>query len=379
MIGVIKSDVVVLGGGIAASATSIALARKGVRVGLSYPVHTRPRLAVGETVPPDVRKLLSELGVWEKFLGQRHEASLGSCSAWGGTELGYNDFVLNPQGCGWHLDRARFEALLLDHAASCGVAVFPIAKCASLEQAPDGGIALSAIMPNGATQHLSARYIVDATGSRSVVARQMGARQIPLDRLSFVYGFFDQPQAAASSQLTLLEARELGWWYRARLPDHRLAIAFASDASIVRDHNLARASEWLALLRATSHVAQAIEAYRLKDIVVRAAPSFRLDCVVGANWLAVGDAAAACDPISSQGIMNALEDGLRAATTIADVLDGRSDSSGFYARYLDARYADYLANRNYLYSLERRWPKSPFWRRRYAPSGNVSLPGERAA
>lgn len=379
MTGVIKNDVVVVGGGIAACATAIALARKGVRVGLSYSVTTRPRLAVGETVPPDVRKLLGELGSWEKFLAQRHEASLGSCSAWGGTELGYNDFVLNPQGCGWHLDRARFEALLLDQAESCGVALFPIAKCASLEQAADGAIVLSASTPNEAGLHLTARYIVDATGSRSVIARQMGARQILLDRLSFVCGFFDAPQAAAPSQLTLLEAQELGWWYKARLPDRRLAIAFASDASIIRDHNLAHASEWLALLRTTSHVAQAIEGYRLKDIVVRAAPSFRLDRVAGANWLAVGDAAAACDPISSQGIMNALEDGIRAAAAIAGDLDGDSDSRTRYAQYLDARYTDYVANRNYLYGLERRWPNLPFWRQRHARSGAVQSAGERAA
>jgi flavin-dependent dehydrogenase len=375
--GAIKCDVVVVGGGIAAYATSIALAQKGVRVGLSYSVHTRPRLAVGETVPPDVRKLLSELGVWEKFLEQRHEASLGSCSAWGGTELGYNDFVLNPQGCGWHLDRARFEALLLDQAESCGVAVFPIAKCASLDEASDGGIVLSAVIPNGAGRRFTARYVVDATGSRSVVARQMRARQVSLDRLSFVYGFFDAPRAAGTSQLTLLEAQELGWWYKARLPNRRLAIAFASDASIIRDHNLARGREWLALLRTTNHVAQTIEGYRLKDIVVRVAPTFRLDCVAGANWLAVGDAAAACDPISSQGIMNAIEDGIRAATAIFDALNGLPDSNELYAKYLGARYTDYVANRNYFYGLERRWRKSPFWRRRHARSGNAPFSGER--
>ncbi|WP_311972218.1 tryptophan 7-halogenase [Bradyrhizobium campsiandrae] len=375
----LTSEVVVVGGGIAAYATAIALAQKGVKVSLFFSVTTRPRLAVGETVPPDVTKLLKVLGSWEKFLEQRHEVSLGSCSAWGGTELGHNDFVLNPQGCGWHLDRARFETLLLDQAESCGVALFPIAKCASLEQASDGAIVLGAIIPNGTRRQVKARYIVDATGSRSVIARQMGARQILLDRLSFVYGFFDTPQAAAPSQLTLLEAQELGWWYKARLPDRRLAIAFASDASIIRDHNLSRASGWLALLRSTSHVARAIEGYQLKHIVVRVAPSFCLDRVAGPNWLAVGDAAAACDPISSQGIMNALGDGIRAAAAIIDVRDGHSDSIVPYAKYLNGRYTDYVANRNYLYGLERRWPKSPFWRQRHARSGAMSPTGERAA
>jgi flavin-dependent dehydrogenase len=371
---VIKSDVVVVGGGIAASATSIALARKGVRVCLSYLAHTRPRLAVGETVPPDVRKVLRELGLWENFLGQRHEPSLGSCSAWGGAELGYNDFVLNPHGCGWHLNRARFDALLLDHAKSCGAAFFPIAGFASIESTSNGSTVLNTVDQDGVDGRLTARYLVDATGSRSVIARQMGARQINFDRLSFVYGIFDEPKAASTSQLTLLEAEELGWWYSARLPDGKLAVAFASDASIVRDHSLAREREWLALLRKTRHLAQMIEGYRLKDIVVRTAPTFRLDRVAGANWLAVGDAAAACDPISSQGIMNALDDGIRAAAAIFDVLDGRSGSSEPYAKYLGARYTDYLTNRNYFYGLEQRWRQSPFWSRRVACSVGSHFP-----
>jgi 2-polyprenyl-6-methoxyphenol hydroxylase-like FAD-dependent oxidoreductase len=376
--GVTESSVIVVGGGIAGCATAVALARRGVEVCLPYLEHTRPQLAVGETVPPDVWKLLRELGLWEKFLEQPHEPSLGSCSAWGGTDLGYNDFVLNPRGCGWHLDRARFEALLLDHTRSCGVALFPIAVCTSSESSPGGRIVLETVTKSGDARRFAARYLVDATGSRSVIARQMGARQISLDRLSFVYGFFDASTAVAASRLTLLEAHELGWWYAARLPDRRLAVAFASDASIVRDHHLAHERKWLALLRETAHVAQAIEGCRLTDIVVRVAPSFRLDRVAGTNWLAVGDAAAACDPICSQGIMNALEDGIRAATAIVDTFNGRHGGKEAYASYLDARYADYLAGRNYFYGIERRWRQSPFWGRRVARSGNAALTDDRA-
>jgi hypothetical protein len=77
--------------------------------------------------------------------------------------------------------------------------------------------------------------------------------------------------------------------------------------------------------------------------------------------------------------MNALEDGIRAAAAIAGDLDGDSDSRTRYAQYLDARYTDYVANRNYLYGLERRWPNLPFWRQRHARSGAVQSAGERAA
>ncbi|SDT08281.1 Dehydrogenase (flavoprotein) [Bradyrhizobium canariense] len=366
-----------VGGGLAGCATAISLARRNVSVCLLHLMPARPQLAVGESVPPDVRKVLRELGLWEKFLEQRHEPSLGSCSAWGGTDLGYNDFVLNPHGCGWHLDRTRLDALLLDQANSCGVALFPISRFALLESASDGSTVLKTVAQDGAERRLTARYVVDASGSRSVVARQMGARQVVLDRLSFVYGIFDEPKAAITSQLTLLEAQELGWWYSARLPGTKLAVAFASDASIVRDHSLAREREWLALLSKTRHLAQMIEGYRLKDIVVRVAPTFRLDRVAGANWLAVGDAAAACDPICSQGIMNALEDGIRAAAAILDALNGHPDSKEHYAKYLDVRYTDYLANRNYFYGLERRWSESSFWTRRLSRNEKAPFSAER--
>ena len=73
--------------------------------------------------------------------------------------------------------------------------------------------------------------------------------------------------------------------------------------------------------------------------------------------------------------MNALEDGIRAAAAIA----GDFDSHTRYAQYLDARYTEYVANRNYFYGLERRWPNSPFWRQRHARSGAVPSAGERAA
>ena len=55
---------------------------------------------IGETVPPDTRLLLDQLGILADFLAEKHEPGLGSCSSWGADELGYNDFLFNPQGNG---------------------------------------------------------------------------------------------------------------------------------------------------------------------------------------------------------------------------------------------------------------------------------------
>jgi 2-polyprenyl-6-methoxyphenol hydroxylase-like FAD-dependent oxidoreductase len=101
-----------------------------------------------------------------------------------------------------------------------------------------------------------------------------------------------------------------------------------------------------------------------QPMFIRSAPSFVLDRVCGPNWLAVGDAASAYDPIASQGIHKALLDGLQAADAIADDLAGVGAALDEYQASVFARFNDYLETRDYFYDLESRWPSSPFWRNR---------------
>ena len=100
--------------------------------------------------------------------------------------------------------------------------------------------------------------------------------------------------------------------------------------------------------------------------MARVVPSFLLDRVCGARWLAVGDAASCFDPLSAQGIYKALADGIAAAHAIAAALATGSDLDASYQHAVQSRFTEYLANRNYFYGLERRWPDSPFWQRRHA-------------
>jgi flavin-dependent dehydrogenase len=99
-------------------------------------------------------------------------------------------------------------------------------------------------------------------------------------------------------------------------------------------------------------------------LTVRPAPSFRLDRAAGPNWFAVGDAASAYDPISSQGIYKALSDGIRAGDSIAASLASGRDLSETYDSSIRLEFETYLTNRNFFYGLEQRWPKSHFWKRR---------------
>lgn len=359
-------DVVVLGGGPAGCAAALALRQHGISKTLIVESSRYDTTRIGESIPPDTRLLLEQLGVWRDFVNEKHEPCLGSCSSWGADELGYNDFLFNPLGNGWHLDRARFDRFLARKAEECGAEVRTGTTFTALERATPEGFRLRLDGDDGSSRTVSAAFVVDATGRHATFARRMGARKVFLDRLTCASAFFRLPAQSKFFSLTILEAVAYGWWYAARVPDGRLAVAVACDAELMRSASLHESDSWLAHLSETRHVSSALAgcSYVEKSLVVCTAPSYLLDKTGGHRWLAVGDAASAYDPISSQGIHKALSNGLQAAAVIAAFLNGHTNERGDYGTSVARRFDDYLKSRNYFYGVEQRWAESPFWKRR---------------
>jgi flavin-dependent dehydrogenase len=362
--------IAILGGGPAGSASALSLLAAGLDPAevllIEAGDYTRDR--IGESIPPDTRRLLHELGVLEAFLGQGHELSHGSASSWGSDELGYNDFIFNPHGRGWHLDRRRFDAWLAAEVAARGVECkIGLRFLDVIEHGPDGAL-LALGDARGERERVRARFVVDATGPRSHYARRMGTRPRELDRLVSVAGFFRLPEHAEFPPRTLLEAVEYGWWYSARLPDRRIAAALATSHALFKQHRFDRSHAWLQALLGTRHVIGPLAVCEPEagSLSVCTAPSFVLDRAYGDHWLAVGDAASAYDPISSQGIFKALSDGLSGGRRIVEFLAGRCDALASHQQDLDRRFDAYAQQRAYFYAQEQRWPDAPFWRERVA-------------
>jgi flavin-dependent dehydrogenase len=368
-------DVVILGGGPAGCATALALARLGLSRILLVEAGHYQTVQMGESVPPDIRVLLERLGVWRDFLKEGHEPCLGSCSSWGAGALGYNDFLFNPLGHGWHLDRMRFNAFLARKVVERGATLWCGTRMERCDRSVGERFLLRFGGPAEAGRQVSARLVVDATGMRSSFARFMGASRLFFDQLLCVSAFFELPDSAAASRLTMLEAVEYGWWYVAKLPERRLAVTIASDPETIKQNELRTRDGFLRRLEETSHISTQLNACRLIEgsSSICAAPSFFLDKVAVSDWLAVGDAASAYDPISSQGIHKALSDGIQAAEAIVARLGGSETRLGDYQTSVAARFRQYLGQRNFFYDREQRWPESPFWMRRRAHNRPLPL------
>jgi flavin-dependent dehydrogenase len=178
-----------------------------------------------------------------------------------------------------------------------------------------------------------------------------------------------------------VEAVEDGWWYSASLPDGRGVVALMTDADLLPKGLEAIAAFWEARLLQTRHTAPRLGACQADGALrVVAAGGSRSSRFAGRDWLVVGDAAVAFDPLSGQGIYWALESGLAAGRAVSDALGGDTGALDRYARHVEAGYHGFLRARCVAYRRERRWERSPFWRRRIqvATDGDpTSLPPAR--
>lgn len=352
-----------------------------------------PRFRIGESIPAESVRLFRALGLEQAFLQQGHAPCFGVCSYWGSALRGYNDSIMNPLGHGWHLARHRFDRFLRSQTQARGVQVLTGARLLQSTPAKPGFmLELELNFAKNSAHHNSddssngnsngsghgkpprkvrvhAQQVVDASGSRAVFARQRGSRkQHGLALLCLATRLPLAPASHASATafrpgLTHLEAVPQGWWYGAYLPDAQLLLALYSDAASVKAGQWHRRESWLQLLASAPQSALLAQTALPQPtrVVSFPAPSYCLDQLGGPDWLAAGDAASSYDPVVSQGICKALENGLLAA----QVLGGKI-SLAQYVDSLQSAYQQYLALRRHVYRLEQRWPEAAFWQRVHA-------------
>lgn len=355
--------IAIIGAGPAGCATAIALARRGIRDVTLFEAGGADGPRIGETIPGAALPLLSRLGLTDRFAARGHLPSRGSTAVWGKAEPHHNDGFANPFGGGWHLDRAGFDADLRAAAQALGVAL----RAGRLRMmTPDGiGHRLRFDGADGPFE-VAAKLVVDASGMRAAALRSLKVARNAVDAIAFHWSLLALAEPEAMPARTFLEATPEGWWYASRIPGGWVVVGLATDPGA--GARFADAGAFRAALAATRLIG--LEISRGCPLNAEApprvaiAPTAILSAVAGPGWLAVGDAAACLDPLLSQGLTRALEDGIAAADAIAEAQAGNEDALSAYQDQVFARFTAGLRLRAGFYATEARWPEAPFWRRR---------------
>ncbi|MFC8592912.1 NAD(P)/FAD-dependent oxidoreductase [Streptomyces atroolivaceus] len=351
-------DVVIAGGGPAGCAAALTLSRAGRTVLLADAATGPPK--TGEALVPVARLLLHDLQVPDTVLTAGHLPCHGNHSAWGSTTLHTVDYIRDPYGHGWHLDRPLFDRSLRIAAGAAGADVAEHTAVRRPVRDSDGTWRLTLHAAPAGPFAVTCRWIVDATGRRAAIAVPAGARRHIEDRLTSHHLVLGALPEATDSH-SLVESTPDGWWYTTLLPSRRRLVAYFTDPDLITPADFRRR------LLTTRYVAPTALPHGLgtPDPPRRApAHSAYLGQVHGDGWIAAGDAALAFDPLSSQGILTALYSGLCAGQAIDAHLRGVPGALDAYsARIIAARTAYQHAHRT-AHAQEARWSDRPFWSRR---------------
>lgn len=362
----LKSNVLVVGAGIAGCAVAKILASTHSVLLIDQSSKVPPR--IGESLPGAARMLLDRLGVREAVGLGDHRASLGQASLWGEARVCRRDCLNDPYGHGWCLDRSAFEETLRRAVASSNRVHFlvPARLLRLVHQINERSRWKGIVRIGNETTDVECKFVVFAGGRRPNVSLRSLAATLTFDRLVCRYVVLEAASSAdALTEFSLVEACAEGWWYRASLPSGQRVLAYHTDVDLPSARVACDRDGFSALLQDTRMFAGT----RLPpDVVIRGASarSQALSVIGDSDWCAVGDAACAFDPIVAQGMFNALYTGVRAGEAISASLHGDSLALPLYQQQVMRVIDAYRQNLLRVYSAERRFDDSDFWRRRRA-------------
>ncbi|MFQ5741650.1 MAG: NAD(P)/FAD-dependent oxidoreductase, partial [Acidobacteriota bacterium] len=186
-------DVAIIGGGPAGSGTAAYLARAGLNC-IVFERELFPRLHVGESLVPSSTRVFKELDFLEQMEENRfphkHGAvwTSGSRSRmyhhdWEGLETDCQAAVRFEERAQpgvdrnytYHVDRARFDLLLLQHACKSGAKVYEGIQVSRVEFSENDFPRLRFSLGRKRVG-LTARMVVDASGRRTILGNQLRLR-----------------------------------------------------------------------------------------------------------------------------------------------------------------------------------------------------------
>lgn len=321
-------DVLVIGGGPAGASAAIRSRQAGLRTLLVEKLPF-PRFRIGESLLPDGNALLRELGVWEKVCQAGFIQKFGARFYLGAGEaekkVDFSTGLVPGLDRTFQVDRARFDALLVDHARELGAELRIGATVRALHT--DGELHHAEI-ETGADQHapvttqVRARYVIDASGRDQFFPHALKAEHEPAAfprRIAIYTHFRGVPrEAGPAGGDTLIVRLPEGWFW---------VIPINADTTSVGLVTTNAAFKALALPPAEHFAAVVARTPRLRRLLADARPtlgyhvtadySYYRKRVAEGRYVLAGDAGGFLDPIFSSGVYLALRSAKHAAALVA--------------------------------------------------------------
>ena len=326
-------DTIVIGGGPAGSTVATLVAEQGHRVLLLERTST-PQFKIGESLIPATYWTFKRLGMLEKLRASHfpQKYSVQFYSRSGKASNPFYFFQTNPHDSAvtWQVLRSEFDQMLLDNAKEKGVEIRR--GIGVREVLFEGDTATGVVTQNvdGTRETLHATVIVDSTGQRSLIGRQLHLNTTePNLKMASLFTHYEDGHRDGGidegATLILHTEEKDSWFWSIPLPYNRTSIGVVGELDYLlqnrrdADSKLNFQKIFTEELAKCAPLQQRLEgANQLFPIQSTKDFSYRASRIAGNNWVLVGDAFGFLDPVYSTGLFLALKSGEMAADVIIE-------------------------------------------------------------
>jgi FADH2-dependent halogenase len=344
----LDADVLIVGGGPAASASALHLLRLGIQP-LIVERERFPRYHIGESLTGECGNCLRELGL-EDLLSQRGYPIKLGVTVWGAG--GKNSFWVpvkkrNAQGAleeatTWQVRRAEFDQDLLQ--AACDRGALHLEASADKPLSENGRITgISAALPSGETRDLQARVVLDASGQATFLAshgvtgpKSRGRYNRQVASFTQVKGARRDPGPAGGNTLIFYREKHHWAWF-IPLDEEVTSVGVVAPAAHwqasgpSKEEALRRELETL-----NPELSQRVAGAEFVEEVRTASNySYHIERFTGPGFLCVGDAHRFLDPIFSFGVFFAMQEAKMAAAAVQASFAGEAGAFSAFEEKAD--------------------------------------------
>lgn len=346
-------DVCVFGAGPAGSVIAKRLAQFGHSVVL---VEKRafPRPHIGLSLTPGIHHWLHLLGLRETVDQAGFTPALESYVLWESNEPLKKEFA--PGKAGYHVDRGRFDGILLESAVTEGVELLQPCQLNQLKE-DDAGNWQVALNHNEQSKTIFTRFVVDAAG-RTPVLKGNTKAYLPSTLATYAYW-----SNAGQKPISFIEAGANEWFWGAPVSTDQYLACIFSDPQEVKQFASLEDFYKAKIQRSTLFKSQAFDSQH-SQITACAATACVDHQPVSLNSIKVGDAAFSMDPLSSQGVQKAIKSAFQGAIVVNTLLKGQSPEPAlaYYQQLIETEVRKNTRWTKQFYNRQKRFENSDFWK-----------------
>lgn len=355
-------DIGIIGGGPAGSSLAAYLAKAGVKC-VVFERELFPRPHVGESLVPSSTRVFNDLNFLDKMEEAKFPRKYGAAWTANDQSKAYYDMDwdgLSPdchagfrfeereqpgvnKNYTYHVDRGKFDLLLLQHANELGATVYEGVKVTGVDFSSE--LPVVNFKMGRKEMGVSVRMVADASGRHTILGNQLKLKiQDPVfDQYAIHswFGGFDRGAAARSNEeLDFIHIHFLPisntWVWQIPITHDVTSIGVVTQKSNFAGSKQGREEFFWESVGSRPRIAEALrKSERIREFKAEGDYSYAMKQICGDRFVLLGDAARFVDPIFSTGVSIALNSSRFAHKDILGALERNDFSRASFKTFED--------------------------------------------